>query len=312
MITLRTLTKRFGNTAAVDELTVDIGPGRVTGFLGPNGAGKSTTMRLILGLDRPTAGQALIGGRPYHRLRRPLHEIGALLDARAVHPARSGRAHLSAMAASNGISERRVDEVLATVGLDERAAAKPARALSLGMGQRLGIAGALLGDPPVLMFDEPVNGLDPDGVRWIRQLTRSLAAEGRTVLISSHLMSEMQQTADWLVVLGRGRLIADAPTAQVIADSGVAVRVRSPRPEGLAAVADRLTAAGAVVEPAGTDELTVTGTTAERIGELAYELGVPLHELASHEASLERAFMALTADRVEYAARPARTGGASA
>ncbi len=270
-------------------------------------------MRLILGLDRPTAGQALIGGRPYRRLRRPLHEIGALLDARAVHPARSRPGPPAprwppATASPNAGSRRSST----TVGLDERAAAKPARALSLGMGQRLGIAGALLGDPPVLMFDEPVNGLDPDGVRWIRQLTRSLAAEGRTVLISSHLMSEMQQTADWLVVLGRGRLIADAPTAQVIADSGVAVRVRSPRPEGLAAVADRLTAAGALVEPAGTGELTVTGTTAERVGELAYELGVPLHELASHEASLERAFMALTADRVEYAARPAHTGGASA
>ena len=303
MITFRALTKRFGNTTAVDDLTLDIGPGRVTGFLGPNGAGKSTTMRLVLGLDRPTAGQALVGGRPYRRLRRPLHEIGALLDARAVHPTRSGRAHLLAMARSNGIPDRRVDDVLATVGLDDRAAAKPARALSLGMSQRLGIAGALLGDPPVLMFDEPVNGLDPDGVRWIRRLTRSLAGEGRTVLVSSHLMSEMQLTADWLVVIGRGRLLANAPTTEVVAASAVAVRVRSPQPAGLATLTDRLTVTGAVVEPTGPDELTVTGTTAEHIGDLAHDLAVPLHELTPHEASLERAFMALTADRVEYAAR---------
>ncbi|SCG34574.1 ATP-binding cassette domain-containing protein [Micromonospora inositola] len=194
MITLRGLTKRFGGTTAVDDLTVDIAPGRVTGFLGPNGAGKSTTMRMVLGLDRPTAGEALVDGRPYRALRHPLHEVGALLDATGVHPARSGRAHLRAMARSNGIPPRRVDEVLGLAGLDGRAADKPGRSLSLGMAQRLGIAGALLGDPPVLLFDEPVNGLDPDGVRWIRRLTRTLAAEGRTVLVSSHLMSEMQQT----------------------------------------------------------------------------------------------------------------------
>ncbi|MEV1331593.1 ATP-binding cassette domain-containing protein [Micromonospora costi] len=307
MITLRGLTKRFGGTTAVDDLTVDIAPGRVTGFLGPNGAGKSTTMRMILGLDRPTAGRALVGGRPYRELRHPLYEVGALLDAKAIHPARSGRAHLLAMARSNGVPARRVDEVLATVGLDDRAAAKPGRTLSLGMGQRLGIAGALLGDPPVLMFDEPVNGLDPDGVRWVRQLMRSLAEQGRTIFVSSHLMSEMQLTADRLVVIGRGRLLADAPITEVIAGSAVAVRVRSPQPAGLAALADRLTATGATVETAGPDELTVTGATADRIGDLAHELGVRLHELSPHGASLERAFMDLTADSVEYAGVP--TGG---
>ncbi|MFF5052701.1 ABC transporter ATP-binding protein [Micromonospora sp. NPDC000663] len=307
MITLRGLTKRFGATVAVDALTVDVAPGRVTGFLGPNGAGKSTTMRMILGLDRPTAGQALVGGRPYLEMRQPLREVGALLDARAIHPARSGRAHLLAMARSNGIPAGRVDEVLDIVGLDGPAAGKPGRTLSLGMGQRLGIAGALLGDPPVLMFDEPVNGLDPDGVRWVRQLTRTLADEGRTVFVSSHLMSEMQLSADQLVVIGRGRLLADAPVAEVIAGSGVAVRVRSPHPDALATLAAHLTAAGATVEPAGPDELTVTGTTADRVGDLAHELGVRLHELSAHGASLEQAFMELTADSVEYAGGP--TGG---
>ncbi|RKN49075.1 ABC transporter ATP-binding protein [Micromonospora endolithica] len=307
MITLSGLTKRFGSTVAVDDLTVDIGPGRVTGFLGPNGAGKSTTMRMILGLDRPTAGRALVGGRPYRELRHPLHEVGALLDARAVHPARSGRAHLLTMARSNGIPGRRVDEVLATVGLDARAAGKPARALSLGMGQRLGIAGALLGDPPVLMFDEPVNGLDPDGVRWVRRLARALAGEGRTVLVSSHLMSEMQLTADRLVVLGRGRLLADAPIEEVVAGAGTEVRVRVPDDADRAVLTGRLVAAGATVEPDGPDALTVTGVTAERVGDLAYERGIRLHELSAREASLEQAFMALTADSVEYAATP--TGG---
>ncbi|MET8278109.1 ATP-binding cassette domain-containing protein [Micromonospora sp. NPDC005174] len=307
MITLRGLTKRFGATVAVDALTVDIAPGRVTGFLGPNGAGKSTTMRMILGLDRPTAGQALVAGRSYRELRRPLHEVGALLDARAIHPTRSGRAHLLAMARSNGIPARRVDEVLDTVGLDGRAAAKPGRTLSLGMGQRLGIAGALLGDPPVLMFDEPVNGLDPDGVRWVRQLMRSLAEEGRTIFVSSHLMSEMQLTADQLVVIGRGRLLADAPVTDVIAGSAVVVRVRSPHREGLDTLAARLAATGVTVEEAGPDELSVTGTTVDRIGDLAYELGVRLHELSPHGASLEQAYMELTAESVEYAG--GSTGG---
>lgn len=307
MITLRGLTKRFGAIAAVDDLTVEIRPGQVTGFLGPNGAGKSTTMRMVLGLDRPTAGQALVNGRPYRELRHPLHEVGALLDATGVHPARSGRAHLVAMARSNGIPARRVDEVLDLVGLDARAAGKPGRALSLGMGQRLGIAGALLGDPPVLLLDEPVNGLDPDGVRWIRRFTRGLADEGRTVLISSHLMSEMQQTADRVVVLGRGRLVADAPLAELIAARPASsVRVRGPEPAGLAALEARLAAEGATVDADG-DGLTVAGVTAGRVGDLAYELGVRLHELTPVAASLEEAFLELTAGSVEYAAGP--TGG---
>ncbi|MGC3860472.1 ABC transporter ATP-binding protein [Micromonospora chersina] len=307
MITLRGLTKRFGAVAAVDDLTVEIRPGQVTGFLGPNGAGKSTTMRMVLGLDRPTAGQALVNGRPYRELRHPLHEVGALLDATGVHPARSGRAHLVAMARSNGIPARRVDEVLDLVGLDARAAGKPGRALSLGMGQRLGIAGALLGDPPVLLLDEPVNGLDPDGVRWIRRFTRGLADEGRTVLISSHLMSEMQQTADRVVVLGRGRLVADAPLAELIAARPASsVRVRGPEPAGLAALEARLAAEGATVDADG-DGLTVAGVTAGRVGDLAYELGVRLHELTPVAASLEEAFLELTAGSVEYAAGP--TGG---
>ncbi|MGW4294455.1 ABC transporter ATP-binding protein [Micromonospora chersina] len=307
MITLRGLTKRFGAIAAVDDLTVEIRPGQVTGFLGPNGAGKSTTMRMVLGLDRPTAGQALVNGRPYRELRHPLHEVGALLDATGVHPARSGRAHLVAMARSNGIPARRVDEVLDLVGLDARAAGKPGRALSLGMGQRLGIAGALLGDPPVLLLDEPVNGLDPDGVRWIRRFTRGLADEGRTVLISSHLMSEMQQTADRVVVLGRGRLVADAPLAELIAARPASsVRVRGPEPAGLAALEARLAAEGATVDADG-DGLTVAGVTAARVGDLAYELGVRLHELTPVAASLEEAFLELTAGSVEYAAGP--TGG---
>ncbi|MFE9691114.1 ABC transporter ATP-binding protein [Micromonospora sp. NPDC005806] len=305
MITLRGLTKRFGTATAVDDLTLDIGPGQVTGFLGPNGAGKSTTMRMVLGLDRPTAGRALVNGRPYRELRHPLHEVGALLDATGIHPTRSGRAHLQAMARSNGIPAHRVDEVLDLVGLDGRAAGKPGRALSLGMGQRLGIAGALLGDPPVLLLDEPVNGLDPDGVRWIRRFTRGLADEGRTVLISSHLMSEMQQTADRVVVLGRGRLIADAPLDELIAASpATSVRVRGPEPAGLAALGARLTAEGATVTPDGGDGLTVTGASAARVGDFAYELEVRVHELTPVAASLEEAFLELTAASVEYAAGP--------
>ena len=308
MITLRGLTKRFGGATAVDNLTLDIAPGRVTGFLGPNGAGKSTTMRMILGLDRPDAGRALVGGRPYASLRHPLREVGALLDARAVHPGRSAGAHLRAMARSNGVPARRVAEVLAAVGLTE-VAGKRTGTFSLGMSQRLGIAGALLGDPGVLMFDEPVNGLDPDGVRWIRQLMRSLAAQGRTVFVSSHLMSEMQLTADHLVVIGRGRLIADAPVDEVISGSSLtAVRVRSPRPEGLAALAERLAARSAGVEAVGEAELIVTGATVAEVGDLAHQLGVPLHELSTREASLEQAYVELTAGSVEYAGPAA--GGA--
>ncbi|MBO2460887.1 ABC transporter ATP-binding protein [Actinomadura violacea] len=321
MITLRGLTKRYGDRTAVDGLSLEVAAGKVTGFLGPNGAGKSTTMRMVVGLDRPSAGAALVGGRRYAEFRHPLREVGALLDAKAVHPGRSARRHLLAMARSNGIAAGRVEEVLGLVGLEE-VAGKRAGSFSLGMGQRLGIAGALLGDPGVLLFDEPVNGLDPDGVLWVRGLMRSLAAEGRTVFVSSHLMSEMQLTADRLVVIGKGRLIADAPVAEVIASSSRnAVRVRSPRAAELAA---RLEAAhGAVVHGGPADggpadgaagrggveavrvsaeELVVTGLPVDRVGWAAFEARVPLLELREERASLEEAYMELTGTSVEYGA----------
>ncbi|AQZ64320.1 Methionine ABC transporter ATP-binding protein [[Actinomadura] parvosata subsp. kistnae] len=297
MISLKGLTKRYGDRLAVDDLTLELRPGAVTGFLGPNGAGKSTTMRLVLGLDRPTAGTALVGGVPYRKIRNPLRTVGALLDARAVHPGRSGRAHLVALARSNGIPRRRVEEVLETVGM-AGAARKRAGTLSLGMSQRLGIAAALLGDPEVLMFDEPVNGLDPDGVRWVRGFMRSLAAEGRTVFVSSHLMSEMQLTADHLVVIGKGRLITDAPLADVLAGSSLtAVLVRTPHAGDLAALLRR---AGMAVERCGENELEVTGAAIERVGDLAHEAGIRLHELRAKEASLEQAYQELTSGSVEY------------
>ncbi|MGR6920779.1 ATP-binding cassette domain-containing protein [[Actinomadura] parvosata] len=297
MISLKGLTKRYGDRIAVDDLTLELRPGTVTGFLGPNGAGKSTTMRLVLGLDHPTAGTALVGGVPYRRIRNPLRTVGALLDARAVHPGRSGRAHLVALARGNGIPRRRVEEVLETVGM-AGAAHKRAGTLSLGMSQRLGIAAALLGDPEVLMFDEPVNGLDPDGVRWVRGLMRSLAAEGRTVFVSSHLMSETQLTADHLVVIGKGRLITDAPLADVLAGSSLtAVLVRTPHAGDLAALLRR---AGMAVERCGENELEVTGAAIERVGDLAHEAGIRLHELRAKEASLEQAYQELTSGSVEY------------
>lgn len=299
MITLEALSKRYGETRAVDALTLSVSPGRVTGFLGPNGAGKSTTMRMILGLDTPSEGQALVEGRPYAEWPVPLAKVGALLDAKALHPRRNARNHLIAMARSNGIPVSRVDEVLTVVGLDT-VKTKRAGEFSLGMGQRLGIAGALLGDPEVLMFDEPVNGLDPDGVRWVRQLMRSLAAEGRTVFVSSHLMSEMQVTADQLVVIGRGRLIADAPIAEVIAGSSrTTVRVVIPERHDHAVLRDRLLPEAEQVESLS-NQLIVTGVPAERIGDLAHELGVRLHELHTERASLEEAYMELTADSVQY------------
>ncbi|MFC5814816.1 ABC transporter ATP-binding protein [Nonomuraea harbinensis] len=294
MITLDRLTKRYGERTAVDGLTLQVKPGAVTGFLGPNGAGKSTTMRMILGLDRPSSGTALVGGTPYHRLDRPLRTVGALLDARAAHPGRSGRAHLLALARANGIPAARVTRVLERVGL-ATVAGKRAGTYSLGMSQRLGIAAALLGDPEVLMFDEPVNGLDPDGVRWVRELMRSLAAEGRTVFVSSHLMSEMQLTADHLVVIGKGRLLADAPLSRLLAATEVVVR--SPHAGDLA---DRLTAAGLTAVRRGENELVVTGATVERVGDLAHEAGVRLHGLSPREPSLEQAFQELTAGSVEY------------
>jgi ABC-2 type transport system ATP-binding protein len=299
VITLEALSKRYGETRAVDALTLTVSPGQVTGFLGPNGAGKSTTMRMILGLDTPTEGRALVDGRPYPEWPVPLAKVGALLDAKALHPRRNARNHLIAMARSNGISVSRVDEVLAIVGIDT-VGKKRAGEFSLGMGQRLGIAGALLGDPEVLMFDEPVNGLDPDGVRWVRQLMRSLATEGRTVFVSSHLMSEMQLTADQLVVIGRGRLIADAPIAEVIAGSSrTTVRVRIPERHDFAVLRDRLLPEAEHVESLN-NQLIVAGVPAERIGDLAHELGVRLHELHTERASLEEAYMELTADSVQY------------
>ncbi|MEV6159119.1 ATP-binding cassette domain-containing protein [Nonomuraea sp. NPDC052129] len=302
MISLKGLCKRYGDRMVVEDLSLKVRPGTVTGFLGPNGAGKSTTMRLILGLDHPTAGTALIGGVPYHAIRNPLRTVGAMLDARALHPGRSGHAHLVALARSNGIARKRVAEVLEQVGMAD-AARKRAGALSLGMSQRLGIAAALLGDPEVVMFDEPVNGLDPDGVRWVRHLMRSLAEEGRTVFVSSHLMSEMQLTADHLVVIGKGRLIMDAPLAEVIARSSLtAVVVRTPHAADLSA---RLSMAGITVERLEENQLVATGVAIERIGDLAHDAGIRLHELRTREASLEQAYQELTASSVEYGARKA-------
>ncbi|MBB3676442.1 ATP-binding cassette domain-containing protein [Modestobacter versicolor] len=295
MIELVGLTKRYRTRTAVDGLTVTVRPGRVTGFLGPNGSGKTTTMRCVLGLTRPTAGAATVLGVPYAQLPAPMRAVGALVDPRARHPGRTAHAHLLALAQSNGLPRSRVDEVVELVGLaavaDERV-----RGFSLGMGQRLGIAVALLGDPEVLLFDEPVNGLDPDGIRWVRELVRDLAAEGRTVLVSSHLMSEMQDTADHLVVLGRGRLLADVPMAELLGADAV-VRVRTPQTAALAAALQR--AGGRVArDPDGT--LQVRGLDAEQVGDVAFATGVRLHELTRATTSLEAAYYALTGEDVEY------------
>jgi ABC-2 type transport system ATP-binding protein len=299
VIEARGLSKRFGATVAVNQLSFTVQPGMVTGFLGPNGAGKTTAMRLILGLDYPSGGTVTINGRPYQQLASPMHEVGALLDARAVHGGRSARSHLRCLAETNDIPERRVDEVLGLVGLSE-VARKRSKGFSLGMSQRLGIAAALLGDPAILMFDEPVNGLDPEGILWIRTLMRSLAAEGRTVFVSSHLMSEMENTADHLIVIGRGRLIADCSMAEFIArGTGQAVLVRTPQPDALARA---IVAAGGTVAPAGDGGLEVRGLTEAHIGDLALATGAALHHLAPARASLEEAFMELTADSVEYQA----------
>ena len=289
MIDVRNLTKTYGATRAVDDLSFTIAPGTVTGFLGPNGAGKSTTMRMILGLDRPTSGTAHIFGKPYSELKNPLTQVGALLDAKWVHPNRSARAHLRWMAAANKLPASRVDEVLDLVGLGS-VAGKRAGQFSLGMSQRLGIAGALLGDPGVLLFDEPVNGLDPEGIAWIRTFMQRLAAEGRTVLVSSHLLSEMAQTADHLVVIGRGRLISNSSTAEFVdRASDNSVRVRSPR---LDLLRSAITSAGMTIREEQQDALVVASTGPERIGELAAEHGVVLHELSPQRGSLEQAFMA--------------------
>ena len=298
MIEVRGLTKRYGDTLAVDDLTFEVRPGVVTGFLGPNGAGKSTTMRMILGLDHPTAGEALIDGRTYRTIDEPLRHVGALLEADALHPGRSARNHLRIAAHSNGIPMSRVDEILEQVGLTTVASHR-VRRYSLGMRQRLGIAAALLGDPDVLLFDEPVNGLDVDGVRWVRHLVRDLAAEGRTVLVSSHLLSEMQQTADHLLVIGRGQLIADASTSDVLAGSGVQrVRVRTSEPDALYSRLDRF---GADLERLEDGSVLVAGVSTQDIGEAARDAGLVLHELTELPSSLEQAYLQLTADSIEYA-----------
>jgi ABC-2 type transport system ATP-binding protein len=295
MIELSGLTKRYGDTLAVDDLSVTVTPGCVTGFLGPNGAGKTTTMRLVLGLDAPTSGWAHVAGRDYADLRFPLHEVGALLDAKAAHPGRSARNHLRCLAESNRIPVRRVDEVLGVVGLAD-VAGKRVGTFSLGMGQRLGIAAALLGDPGVLMFDEPVNGLDPEGIVWIRHLLRSLAAEGRTVFVSSHLMTEMALTADRLIVVGRGRLIADATVDEITRMGGRWVRVRSPR---AAELATAITAAGGAVT-AHDDHLQVRGLDEAEVGDLAAASGIAVHQLYEERQSLEQVFFELTDDAVEF------------
>jgi ABC-2 type transport system ATP-binding protein len=297
MITAHALTKRFGATTAVDNLTFEVPAGLVTGFLGPNGSGKSTTMRMIMGLDVPTSGSALIDGKLFSELAWPLHEVAALLDAKAFHPARTARNHLRWLALTNDIPLRRVDEVLDQVGLTA-VANRRAGKFSLGMSQRLGIAATLLGDPAVLLFDEPVNGLDPEGIRWVRHFLRALAAEGRTVFVSSHLISEMSQTADRLVVIGRGRLIAETSVADFIARSGgAAVRLVTPDAGAFTAT---LAAAGAKVAADEVGVLTIEGLTAPQIGDLAARHGVRVHELITITASLEDAFMELTRDEVEY------------
>jgi ABC-2 type transport system ATP-binding protein len=291
VIEIENLTKRYGGTVAVDGLSFQVRPGQVTGFLGPNGAAKSTTMRMIIGLDRPSGGRATVLGRPYAAHPAPLCVLGALLEAKSVHRGRSARNHLRALAQTHGIRAGRVDEVLETVGLTG-VAGRRAGGFSLGMGQRLGIAAALLGDPAVVMLDEPVNGLDPDGVRWIRTLLQDLAAEGRTVLVSSHLMSEMAVTAEHLVVIGRGRLLADTTVADLIARVAVdRVVVRSPDATDLR---DALVRTGATVTGTAPGLLDVGGTRAESIGELAAAHGFVLHELTPQRASLEEAFMELT------------------
>jgi ABC-2 type transport system ATP-binding protein len=308
MIEVVGLSKRYGDVLAVDDLSFSVEPGRVTGFLGPNGAGKSTTMRAIVGLDRPSAGSVRIDGHRYADDRAPLQRVGALLEAKAVHPGRSAYNHLLFMAQSNGIPRRRVGEVLSLVGL-EGVAKKRTKTYSLGMGQRLGIASALLGDPGVLLLDEPVNGLDPEGIIWVRNLLKALAGEGRAVLVSSHLMAEMALTADHLVVIGRGRLIADTTVPEFVEQAGRrSVLVRTPDGSALRASLEQN---GATVTTAEDGSLIVTGLEAPAIGQAAAETGTVLHELTPQRASLEEAFMELTRDSVEYHAEtaPGPTGG---
>ena len=300
MIEVQDVTKRYGRTTAVDHLSFTVQPGRVTGFLGPNGSGKSTTMRVVMGLDRPQTGRATIGGLPYARLTHPLREVGALLDAKQAHPAHTAARHLRWVAAAAGLPRSRVDEVLAMVGLTDVAGRKVG-GFSLGMNQRLGIAAALLGDPPVLLFDEPVNGLDPEGILWVRNLMKFLAGQGRTVLVSSHLLAEMALTADHLVIIGRGRLIADTATRDFVQQgAGTSVRVRSPQ---AARLRDALTAARATVDAAQDDPtLVVRGLDVAAVGDVAFAHGIPLHELTEVTASLEEAFLALTEGEAQYTA----------
>ncbi len=299
MIEARGLTKRYGDKVAVDHLSFTVEPGRITGFLGPNGAGKTTTMRLILGLDYPTEGQVTVHGKEFRKLAHPMREVGALLDAKAVHGGRSAYNHLLCLAQTNNLPARRVGEVLELVGLTE-VAGKRSKGFSLGMGQRLGIAAALLGDPAILMFDEPVNGLDPEGILWIRNLMKALAAEGRTIFVSSHLMSEMENTADYLLVIGRGKLIADCTVDEFIARNSVqTVRVRTPQREALA---NAVALAGGSTLDGADGVIVVQGLAAEQIGDLAYDKAIRLHELAPAQASLEEAFMELTASSVEFRA----------
>jgi ABC-2 type transport system ATP-binding protein len=297
VIEARNLTKSYGSKTAVDDLSFTVQPGIVTGFLGPNGAGKSTTMRLVLGLDEPTSGTVTVNGRPYAEHPRPMQVLGALLEARAVHTSRSAYQHLRALAATHGISRSRVDEVVDMVGLQD-VARKRAGGFSLGMGQRLGIASALLADPEILVLDEPVNGLDPDGVRWIRDLLTAHAGRGGTVFVSSHLMSEMSLTATHVIVVGRGRLIADMPVAELIAQASTnVVTVRSP---DAAVLSTALAGPDVAVTPQDADLLEVTGLSAAQIGQQAHELGIVLHELSPRRASLEEAFMDVTAADVEF------------
>jgi len=296
-IEVRDLTKRYGKTVAVDDLSFSVRRGLVTGFVGPNGAGKSTTMRVILGLDRPEAGEARVNGKQYRDLACPLREVGALLDASATHPGRRARNHLLWLAKSNRLPRSRVDEVLELVGLAD-VARRRTGGFSLGMSQRLGIGAALLGDPPVLLFDEPINGLDPEGIRWMRRFLRSLASEGRAVLVSSHLMSELEDTADHLVVIGRGRLLADTSVAELIAGmSEERVTLRTPRASEVMAV---LVGSGGRVTATDGETLVVTGLDVSQIANLAVERALPLHELSPHRTSLEDAFMELTRDAVEF------------
>jgi ABC-2 type transport system ATP-binding protein len=313
MIEAQNLTKRYGEATAVNDLTFTVKPGIVTGFLGPNGSGKSTTMRLILGLDAPTGGEVRVNGKRYAEFQAPLHEVGALLEARSVHTGRSAYNHLLALAQTHGIPRRRVEEVIEIVGL-ESVARKRAGQFSLGMGQRLGIAAALLGDPEVVMLDEPVNGLDPDGIRWIRDLMRTLAAEGRTVFLSSHLMSEMELTADHLIVIGRGRLIADVAVDEFIRrHSRRIVVARSPQATELAEV---LAGPDVTTRAIERELLEIEGLTAEQIGTEAFARDIVLYELTPKQTSLEEAFMSLTRDEVEYQAHTstteARTGALAA